>query len=168
MMYTDRFILADDYIAHLDGMMAGIADPFIQSRYLGFVAISAVTVYELAIKDIFYRFSEEKHSVLANMTRAKFEQINGRIKISSLVAEHIKPFGERYEKRFKKKLEDREKESLRAGNGSIKAAYGNIISWRHVFVHSGEAPTTTTYSEVKKAYQIGTGVLHTLNETMRR
>lgn len=167
-MYTDRFILADDYIAHLDEMMAGIADPFIQSRYLGFVAISAVTVYELAIKDIFYKFAENKHTVLGNVTRSKFEQINGRIKVASLTSEHIRPFGEKYEKRFKRKLEEREKESLRAGNGSIKAAYGNIISWRHVFVHSGEAPRTTTYPEVKKAYQTGTGVLHTLHETMRR
>lgn len=167
-MYTERFILADDYITHLDQMMAGIADPFIQSRYLGFVAISAVTVYELAIKDIFYNFADRKHVVLGNMTRAKFEQINGRIKVGSLISEHIKPFGDKYEKRFRKKLEEREKESLLSGNGSIKAAYGNIISWRHVFVHSGEAPTTTTYAEVKKAYKIGTGVLHTLDETMRR
>lgn len=167
-MYTERFVLADDYISHLDDMMAGIADPFIQSRYLGFVAISAVTVYELAIKDIFYNFAEQKHSVLGNMTRAKFEQINGRIKISSLTKEHIRPFGAKYEKRFNRKLEEKEKESLLSGNGSIKAAYGNIISWRHVFVHSGVAPSTTTYQEVKRAYQTGTGVLHTLNETMYR
>lgn len=48
MPYTARFSLVEDYLNHLDPMMAGIADPFIQSRYLGFVLISAVTVYELA------------------------------------------------------------------------------------------------------------------------
>ena len=167
-MYTDRFSLADDYILHLDDMMAGIGDPFIQSRYLGFIAISAVTVYELAIKDIFYDFADRKHSVLGNTTRSKFEQINGRIKIQSLKSEHIGPFGHKYVKRFEKKLEVAEKESLQNHAGSIKSAYGNIISWRHTFVHSGQAPTTTTYDEVKRAYQTGRGVLHVLNETMQR
>ncbi len=167
-MYTDRFSLADDYIVHLDHMMAGIGDPFIQSRYLGFIAISAVTVYELAIKDIFYEFADRKHSVLGNATRYKFEQINGRIKIQSLKQEHIGPFGQKYVKRFEKKLEIAEKISLESRLGSIKSAYGNIISWRHTFVHSGEAPNTTTYQEVKRAYETGRGVLHVLNETMRR
>lgn len=167
-MYTDRFSLADDYITHLDGMMAGIADPFIQSRYLGFIAISAVTVYELAIKDIFFSFADKKHVVLGNTTRAKFEKINGRIQLKSLKGEHIGPFGEKYIKRFGKKLEERENQSLRSGSGSVKAAYGNIISWRHTFVHSGEAPTTTNYNEVKRAYQAGKDVLHALNDTMYR
>lgn len=167
-MYADRFALADDYISHLDGMMASIADPFIQSRYLGFIAISAVTVYELAIKDIFIDFAERKHSVLGNIARTKFEQINGRIKLPSLRTEHIRPFGDKYVRRFDRKLEEKERESLIAGLGSLKSAYGNIISWRHTFVHNGEAPTTTTYNEVKRAYQTGTGVLHVLYETMVR
>lgn len=167
-MYSDRFALADDYIAHLDGMMASIADPFIQSRYLGFIAISAVTVYELAIKDIFISFAEKKHTVLGNTTRSKFDKINGRIQLKSLRTEHISPFGEKYVKRFNRKLEERESKNLKSGSGSIKAAYGNIVSWRHIFVHSGEAPTTTTYEEVKRAYQVGTGVLHVLNDTMYR
>ena len=54
MPYTDHFRLADDLIAHLDTVMGGISDPFISSRYVGFVSIVAVTVYELAIKCVFH------------------------------------------------------------------------------------------------------------------
>lgn len=168
MPYQDRFALVEDYIAHLDPMMAGIADPFIKSRYLGFIATAAVTVYELAIKDIFYSFADKKHVVLGAFARAKFDQINGRIKIGSLKAEHISMFGQKYVTRFETKLEAREIAFLRNGGGSIKASYGNVISWRHTFVHEGVAPATTTYDELKRGYVCGKEVIHCLNDTMVR
>ena len=54
MAYQDHFKLADDMISHLDSVVGGITDSFVTSRYVGFVAVAAVTVYELAIKEIFY------------------------------------------------------------------------------------------------------------------
>ena len=53
MAYGDHFKLADDLIRHLTPGVAGIADPFLASRYSGFVAVAAVTVYELAVKEIY-------------------------------------------------------------------------------------------------------------------
>jgi len=168
MVYSDHFAIADDFIAHLDGVMDGIADPFVQSRYLGFVALSAVTVFELAIKEVFIAFAEKKHVVLGNIARSKFEQINGRIKIGSLENEFIRPFGDKYLNRFKRKLADAEYDSLRAGRGSIKASYGNIIQWRHDFVHRALFPGTTNYGELKASYGLAKGVVHCLNATMTR
>ena len=168
MSYTDRFSLVEDYLVHLDPVMAGIADPFIQSRYLGFILISAVTVYELAIKDIFYAFADKKHSVLGQFARAKFDHLNGRIKIDALKKDHIGMFGEKYVKKFDKRLSKFEDISLLAGNGSIKSSYGNVITWRHKFVHEGIAPETTNYDEIKRAYKSGKEVIHCLNEAMVR
>jgi hypothetical protein len=82
--YADHFRLADDLIAHLTPAVVGIADPFIASRYSGFVAVAAVTVYELAVKEILCTFGESKHAVLGNFTRKYFDRINGRIKYRSL------------------------------------------------------------------------------------
>ncbi len=48
MAYHDHFKLADDMISHLDSVIGGITDSFVTSRYVGFVAVAAVTVYELA------------------------------------------------------------------------------------------------------------------------
>jgi hypothetical protein len=62
MPYVDQFQLADDYLAHLDAVIVQITDPFIKSRYTGFLAVSAVTVYELAIKSIFIDFAHRKTS----------------------------------------------------------------------------------------------------------
>lgn len=168
MPYTDRFALVEDYLLHLDQIMAGIHDPFIQSRYLGFVLISAVTVYELAIKDILYEFSDKKHLVLGQFARARFDHLNGRIKIYALKHEHLGMFGAKYVQNFDRKLSQAEDTSLKNGHGSIKSSYGNIISWRHVFVHEGVAPSTTNYNEIKKAYSSGKEVIHCINAAMKR
>lgn len=52
MAYDSHFILADDMINHLNSIVGGTTDPFMSSRYVGFVSVSAVTVYELALKEI--------------------------------------------------------------------------------------------------------------------
>lgn len=168
MAYDDHFRLADDYITHLDLVIGAIADPFIKSRYSGFLAVSAVTVYELALKNIFRDFAARKHNVLANFTNLYFARINGRIKIDVIKDDYVKRFGDKYVKRFSKKLEARERQILRTDGASVRSSYGNIITWRNGFAHEGMVPTTATYDEVKKAYGLGKHVIHCLAETMTR
>ena len=135
------FKLADDMIAHLDTVISAIKDPFIASRYVGFVLVVAVTVYELALKEIFCEFGEKKHRVLGNFTRSYFDRINGRIKINTIRNEYIPRFGEKYEKRFKRKLVIVENVGLRSHGISICTSYNNIIEWRNGFSHEGIIPT---------------------------
>ena len=168
MSYIKRFSLVEDYITHLDSVMNGIHDPFIQSRYLGFVLVSAVTVYELAIKDILFEFSDRKHVILGKFARSKFERMNGRIKLQNLQDDYICVFGEKYLSKFKKKLDQKEKFYLKNNKESIKQSYQNVITWRHSFAHDGKVPNTTNYNEVKLAYNAGKGVMIALDETFRR
>jgi RiboL-PSP-HEPN len=168
MPYQDRFQLADDYIAHVDAALSGITDPFIKSRYIGFVAVTAVTVYELAIKDIFFDFSEKKHKVLGNFVRSYFERLNGQIGKKRLVENYLPRFGEKYAKRFKRKLERLEDQVLRSDGVSVKSSYGNVLTWRNKFAHEGIIPATPTYEEVKKAYQYGRRIIECLADTMVR
>ena len=168
MSYTTHFQLADDYIKHLDTMMISISDPFIKSRYVGFLAVSAVTVYELAIKTIFVEFAEKKHKVLKNFTMAYFERINGRIKTKIIKEEYISKYCNKYVKQFEKYLKKKEMEILRSENASISAAYGNIVTWRNQFAHEGIIPTTATYEEVKKAYYLGKHVVDCISAAMKR
>lgn len=160
--------MADDFIVHLDEVMVAIADPYLQSRYLGFVALTAVTVFELAIKEVICDFSAKKHKVLGNLARDKMDKINGRIKLDNLKKEFIRPFGEKYLINFEKSIDKKENESLRTGFGSIKSSYGNIIQWRHDFVHQGRPPATTNYEEMKRSYSRGKEVIHCLHESMKR
>lgn len=168
MSYTDRFVQVEDYLTHLDPMMASIADPFVQGRYIGFIATSAVTAYELAIKDIFYAFADQKHAVLGNVTRARFFRLNGKIRLDDLKKEHVKAFGDRYLERFKRNLNEVDDAYVRANGSSPKTAYNNVITWRHTFVHEGESPNTTNYDEIKRNYVAGKEVIHCLSRTMVR
>ena len=168
MVYTDRFQLVDDYLVHFDSLMTGIADPFIQCRYLGFITTAAVTAYELAIKNIFYEFADRKHVVLGAFVRSRFEKLNGRILLRNLKKDHVAMFGIKYVDKFKKNILAKETGSLSSGSGSPSSSYGNIITWRHTFVHEVRTPSTTNYDEVKKSYLLGKEVIHCLNDAMQR
>lgn len=168
MPYTDHFALVEDYLAHVDPVMAGIKDPFVEARYTGFIATSAVTAYELAIKDIFYAFADKKHLVLGEVTRARFFRLNGKIKLDDLKKEHIKMFGMKYLGRFKKNLDKTENRYLEAHRKSPKSAYNNVIVWRNQFVHEGTLPNTTNYAEIKDQYTAGKEVIHCLFKSMVR
>ena len=168
MTYSDRFALVEDYLAHVDPLMAAIADPFVEARYTGFIATSAVTAYELAIKDIFYAFADKKHVVLGEVTRARFSRLNGKIKLDDLKKEHIKMFGSKYIERFISKIEIADRDYIRNHGKSPKAAYNNVITWRNQFVHEGTLPNTTNYNEIKDQYMAGKEVVHCLCKSMVR
>ena len=136
MPYSDHFNLADDFIVHLDISIGGIGDPFIRSRYVGFVAVSAATVYELAIKDIFISFASRKHKVLGNFARKYFDRINGQVSRDRLVNNYLPLFGEKYVNRFRAKIEEVELDSLKADKISVKFSYSNLLIWRHSLTRS--------------------------------
>lgn len=168
MGYDSHFIHADTFLAHLDFALSATTDPFIKSRYIGFLAFTAVTVYELALKEIFIDFADKKHKVLGNFTRSYFDRINGQITRDRILNHYLPRFGEKYVKRFKKKLNIKEMQILRSEGQSIKECYANIILWRNKFTHEGLIPHTVTYDEVKVSYQIGKHILHCLSQTMNR
>lgn len=168
MSYEAHFQLADDYIRYLDTMMGSITDPFIKSRYTGFLVVTAVTVYELAIKTIFKEFAGKKHKVLENFANEYFYRINGKIKTSVIKEEYVSKFGGKYVNKFDAKLKKKEREILRRDRASVLTSYGNIIEWRNQFAHEGIIPSTATYDEVKKAYQLGKNVIDCLAAAMQR
>ncbi len=82
MAYANHFRHADDVIAHLNTVVPTITDPLLVAKYSGFAAVAAVTVYELAIKEIFCEFGRRKHKILGNFTESYFDRINGRITLT--------------------------------------------------------------------------------------
>ncbi|MVO17152.1 hypothetical protein GO984_15170 [Rhodobacteraceae bacterium CY05] len=148
--------------------MDDIDDPFIRYRYLGFIAVAAVTAYELAIKDVMQRFADEKHKALGELTRAKFSRLNGRISLNDLKRGQIVCFGRKYLVKFDKKLLEAETIARTAREPSIASSYGNLVSWRHKFVHEGEPPTNATYPELRSAYTQGKEVIRCMDMALRR
>jgi len=168
MSYDSHFRHADDVVTHLSGLMPTITDPLLRAKYVGFVAVVAVTVYELALKDIFINFGHSKHKVLGNFTEKHFSRINGRIKINIIKDDYISRFGDKYIKSFNKNLEARTVEYFRSERRDIKSSYSNIITWRNDFAHEGNINSTTTFEEVVNAYNDGKEVLHCLARSMKR
>ena len=168
MHYTDHFKHADDVIAHLNGVVPGLPDPLLQVKYVGFVTVAAVTVYEMAIKGIFIDFARKKHKVLGQFTENYFDRINGRIKIAVIQDDYVAKFGRKYVDRFKSKLADEARRHLAVHRRDIKSNYANLIVWRNDFAHEGRLATNATYPEVVAAYEDGKLVIKCLAEAMIR
>ncbi len=168
MTYADNFIHADDVVFHLNSVVPSLSDPLLQAKYVGFVAVAAVTVYELAIKEIFIGFGTRKHRALGSFTESFFDRINGRIKLKVLKEDYVVRFGERYKKRFSKNIQARSDSFLMQHRRDMLSAYGNIITWRNDFAHEGLIRTTATYADVVQSYEDGKEVIHCLAQTMTR
>jgi hypothetical protein len=130
------------------------------------LSVTAVTVYELAIRDIFNEFSKKKHKVFGEFTEKYFLKINGRIKLPDLRGQHIKLFGSKYLVKFDRLLAAKQTSILTASHLSITDDYNNLITCRHEFVHAGNP--TLTIIEVMNCYNNGKEVLHSLHDAMTR
>nr|VFK77973.1 MAG: hypothetical protein BECKSD772D_GA0070982_100442 [Candidatus Kentron sp. SD] len=168
MSYQEHFTHADEVIATIKAAIPGIHDPLAEAKFIGFVSVAAVTVYEQAIKSIFIDFGEKKHKVMGHYVRSQFDRINGRIKYKTIKDEYVLQFGTKYRERFKQKITQRTKDYLGSYRRDILSSYDNIITWRNDFAHEGKINTTATLNEVVSAYEDGKEIIHCLAETMRR
>lgn len=167
MAYAAHYASADAVVAHLSTFVPTLP-PDLQAQYTGFAAVSAVTVYELAIKEILIEFSRRKHLVFGHFVQDQYDRINGRIGMRSLKGEHIPRFGPRYSARFERLLDQEEKRVLIAQRASVKSSYGNLVTWRHEFAHEGRLPMNATFLEVTRSYELGKRVIDCLAATMVR
>ena len=106
--------------------------------------------------------------MLGNFTKTRFDRINGRIAYKSIWDEYIRMFGDKYVTRFKKNIAAAEKDALRTRRVSIVNSYSNIVTWRNIFAHEGNAPQNVTLIEVIDAYNEGKNVLRCLARCMVR
>jgi hypothetical protein len=166
MAYQDRFAATDNLIAHLSPIVSTLSDPAIVSNYAGFLSVSAVTVYELAIKDIFTEFATKKNIAFGNFIESHFANINGRIRLEHLKGQHIKSFGEKYLDKFEKKLKTREQFVFTTSRKNVRSDYSNLVLCRHEYVHAGNP--TLSFQEVLDYYQTGKEIIHSLHEAMQR
>ncbi len=170
MAYVDQFQHADDGVTHLNSIVPqiGTTNPLLAAKYTGFVSIAGITVYELAIKDIFTEFARKKHKTFGHFVDEHFNRINGRIKLQVIRDDYISRFGKKYKERFERKIQKRSHDYLLAHHRDIKSAYGNFITWRNQFAHAGQMNSTVTYNEAVQAYEDGKNIVHCLAESMVR
>ncbi|MGD0570229.1 MAG: HEPN domain-containing protein [Candidatus Sulfotelmatobacter sp.] len=167
MPYQSNFLHADEIIAHLGGLRGPALDPLLEAKYVGFVAVACVTVFEMAIKDILISFAAKKHKVLGTLVRSRCERMNGRIQLDSLKSDYVSPLGVKYKERFDRKVKERANAMLQANHRDIRASYKNIILWRNDFAHAA-AIGNATWAEVVQAYGDGKEILDCLHQSLVR
>ena len=169
MSYTSHFAHADDVIDHLDQVVIpGIQSPLLEVKYIGFATIAAVTVYELAIRHILVEFATKKHTVFGNYKSYQLEKIKGRIRLLHIRNDYIKSCGQKYLRRFDRKISAADSHSLSVNGRSITTSYSNLITWRHSFVHQANIQSPATFQETMRAYRDGKQLISILYETMQR
>jgi hypothetical protein len=166
--YHSNFVHADEIIAHLGSLRGPNLDPLLESKYVGFVAVACVTVFEMAIKEILVSFADKKHQVLGSFVRNRCERMNGRIQIDSLKQDYISPLGTKYKERFDRKVAECAKAVLQTRHRDIRVSYRNLILWRHAFAHSGATGGNATWGEVVHAYEDGKEIVHCLYQSLVR
>lgn len=163
MCYSDLFEISDTYIKHSKLAVQEITDPIITSRYTGFAATNAVTMYELAIKRLLIRYCSNQHPLLGNVAENIFSKVNGRIKIDDIKKNFLSKIDHTLSLKFEARLKEWEQAMLASSGKSIKSSYDNIIQWRHEFVHNGHPPANATLQETIDAYYAGKCVVECLN-----
>lgn len=165
MEYRRHFRLVDDISDHFDAALNS-ADVFLQSRYVGFYAVSSAAVLELALKEVVINFARHHHSLFGTYIASRYERINGKIKIDDIVKEHLKPFGRDFQQRFERLIRRVDQLMIRRDGFSIKSSYGILLTSRHQFAHEGSVPETATYAEIKKGFEAGKLVMSCLAKTL--
>ncbi len=162
------FTISDDIFDHLKTVVPQLDDLYLSSKYAGFAAVSAVAVFELNVKQIIFSFCKKKHHVFGDFAERQFDRINGRIKLDNLSKDYTKAFGEKYELKWKRKIDDAENKFLEKERRSLKNSYTNIINWRNEFAHSGRVPPFATFDEVLQAYGDGKLVIECFGTSLTR
>lgn len=163
MAYTDRFDDVDDLISNLSPIISGLPTET-QSKFVGFLAVNAVTAYELAIREIIEDYATSKHCDFGEYVRCAFSRINGRISIGDIKGE-LKKFGGSYRDNFETNLNAKESLILTTTGNSLSTCYDNLLTCRHRYVHA--SVITLTIQECINNYRIGKNVIEALYNTMQ-
>ena len=159
-MFSD----SDLFIKYIKDTANSTDDDFITSRYVGFIAVSAVTIYEINVKQLLKEFANKTHPMLGNFASIAFDKLNAR-NCRDDIEKYLKHFGEEYSNRFKIMIDDKEDELVKVG--SVKGSYASLLTWRHQFVHDGTLPNQATFNESLKAYELGKEVIVVLQQTLQ-
>jgi hypothetical protein len=167
MTYSKHFQLVDDVSTHFDAAVNS-AGAFLQSRYVGFYAVAAAAVLELALKEVVVDFARHHHSLFGDYLASRYEKINGRIRLGNITDDHLKPFGTTFQDRFRELLKEADQLSIRESGYSVRLSYEALLICRHQFSHAGSIPETTSYADIKKGFDAGKIVMDCLAKTLNK
>jgi uncharacterized protein with HEPN domain len=158
----------DFFIEQIDINVKNTVDTQIKNRYIGFIAVTAITGYETAVRQIITDFAKSNHEILWNYVTSHLERLNAGISEEAIQERYLKRFGRKYSEAFKSNIQVANNGVMKTErNSNPSAAYRNLIQWRNQFVHTGIIPNTPTFEEAIKAYSLGKYIIVALEETLK-
>lgn len=157
MAYTDKFQPTDELINEINTLKSHISQVAL-SKFAGAISVSAVTSYELAIKEILIDYASNKHNSFGIFIQNYLSRLNGRIQIS-YIKDEIKKFDNTLAEKFEAKIGDVEKVEP-----SVRSCYQNLIQGRHSYVHANQI--NLSYDECIQDYELGKKIIDALHKVM--
>lgn len=148
----------DKYIKMLHALYIS-ANPEFKSLYLGLSVIMAVNSLENRVRDALLYFAMKQHPILYSVVSKEFEKINAKVKVSELKCD-LDLLGKQYKDAFEQKL------TTIGYDDKAATLYGNLITWRHDFVHTGMMSCYPTYEEFLDNFHIGESIITAFEETL--
>jgi hypothetical protein len=163
MSYKNIFIETNYIFDKTFESLESVKDEQLKAYYVGFLTVSAITAFELSIKQILIDFSKNQNSIFGNFMENYFIRLNGRIKYDDIIKE-IGNFNISYKEEFKEELKKKNR-SFEVDNKDIIVSYNNLVLARHKFVHEGKI--NLTINEVVECYNLGKFFIECLFNTMK-
>lgn len=157
MAYTDKFQPADELINEINTLKPHISSVALP-KFIGAISVSAVTSYELAIKEILIDYAYSKHNLFGGFIQNYLSRLNGRIEIPDLKKE-IKKIDNTLPTNFETKITEVEQIEP-----SVRFCYQNLIQGRHSYVHANRI--NLSYDECIHDYELGKKIIGALYEVM--
>lgn len=157
MQYSDKFQPTEELIEEINSLREYIR-PDALPKFTGALSVSAVTSFELAIKDILIEYATNKHQVFGCYIRQHLSRLNGKIKINDLKDE-LKKFNPILADNFEFEIANVERIHF-----GLRSSYQNLIQNRHTYVHANRI--NLTYEECVTNYQIGKKIIEALAAVM--
>lgn len=157
MLYSDKFRPTDELIQEIDALKESLQQDTL-SKFTGALSVSAITSFELTIKEIFITYATHKHQVFGNYIQNYLSRLNGRIQINDLKKE-LKKYNPSLATNFENEIRNMEQH-----DSGLRSAYQNLIQNRHTYVH--ENRINLTYEECKADYELGKKIINALSIIM--
>lgn len=157
MAYTDKFQPTDELINEINTLKPHISSIALP-KFTGAISVSAVTSYELAIKDILIDYASSKHHLFGGFIQNYLSRLNGKINIPDLKNE-IKKFDNILATNLETEITAVEKDEP-----SVRSCYQNLIQGRHSYVHANQI--TLSYDECIQDYELGKKIIDALHKVM--
>jgi RiboL-PSP-HEPN len=113
-----------------------------RSYCAGLLSVAFCAAIESALKNILIEFGAKQHPLVAEWSKARFEKLNGKIKIKEICDEYLIHYGSERVAEFKKSLTLASKEKYSIEYDQFCSEYSQLMIWRHEFAHAGNVICT--------------------------